>query len=241
MQDYLIGASDMVKISVFDYPDLATEVRVSESGNITFPLIGEISIGGRTANEAEKLIAESLTKQGFVRQAHVTVLVSEYFSQQVSILGNIAKPGRYTLDKPNRLSEILALAGGVAEDGGDKALITRVSENGETQRTEIDLYELFHGDLSKDVQVKSGDMIFIPKGPVYYIYGEVQHAGMFSLHRNMSVIQAISISGGLTPRGTENWVKVKRKDVNGELQSETIELGDYIQANDILYVRESWF
>lgn len=134
------------------------------------------------------------------------------------------------------------MAGGVAPEGGDKAVLVRSSANGaKRNRIEIDLYGLFEGDVSKDMEVKAGDIIYVPRAEVFYVYGEVQRPGMFPLQRNMNVAQAISISGGLTPRGTDRWVKVKRRNSQGEIQTETVELGDMVRPDDVIYVRESWF
>lgn len=238
--DYLVGSGDMVKINVFDYPDLTVETRVSESGRITFPLLGEITIGGKTPAEAEKAIANELSLQGFVRQPHVTLVVSQFVSQQASIMGYVLKPGNYILEKPTSLLELLAVAGGVSPDGDDKAVLTR-SDAGKSKSVDIDLYDLFHGDLRKDVRIKSGDIVYVPKSQVFYIYGEVQNPGMFRLQRKMIVAQAISAGGGLTPRGTDYSVKIKRKQPQGEFSTETVELGDLVQPDDVIYVRESWF
>lgn len=200
--DYVLGPGDTVKISVFDYPDLTTEARISESGRITFPLIGSVAIAGMNPAEAEKLIARELSDQDFIRQPHVTLMVTQFASQQVTIIGLVNKPGKYPLEKASTtLSELLAMAGGVAPEGGDKAVLVRSSANGaKRNRIEIDLYGLFEGDVSKDMEVKAGDIIYVPRAEVFYVYGEVQRPGMFPLQRNMNVAQAISISGGLTPR-----------------------------------------
>jgi polysaccharide biosynthesis/export protein len=238
--DYLVGPGDVVKINVFDYPDLSIETRVSESGRITFPLLGEIIIGGKTPAEAEKLIAEALSTQDIIRQPHVSLVVSQFVSQQASILGYVQTPGKYVLDKQISLLELLALAGGVTSDGEDRALLTR-TVSGKTEKIEIDLYELFHGDHSRDLPIKSGDIVYVMKSKVFYIYGEVQHPGMFRLQRLMNVAQAISTGGGLTPKGTDHAVKVKRRIANGEFRTETAELGDLVQPDDVVYVRESWF
>jgi polysaccharide biosynthesis/export protein len=238
--DYLVGPGDMVKISVFDYPDLAIETRVSASGRITFPLLGEVAIGGKSPAESEIVIANELMQQGYIRDPHVTLVVNQFVSQQVSILGYVIKPGNYVLEKPISLLELLALAGGVSPDGDDKALLTR-NESGKSKSIEIDLYDLFHGDLKKDVRIKPGDIVYVTKSQVFYIYGEVQKPGMYKLQRTMNVAQAISAGGGLTPKGTDSSVEIKRKQAQDKFLTETAELGELVHPDDVVYVRESWF
>jgi len=240
--DYKLGAGDVIKITVFDYPELSTEVRVSESGTIMFPMLGQIVVGGLSFDEASNLIAARLDREGFIRHASVSVLVSQFNSQQVSVIGQVNKPGKYPLDKASTFVDLLAMAEGIDETGGDKAIIIRPGKDGQIEsRTEIDLYAFFQGNAPKHINVQNGDTIFIPRADVFYIYGEVQHPGMLKLERNMTVLHAISAAGGLTPKGTENGVKLKRQDEHGEMQTFDVESGDRVKPNDILYVRESWF
>ena len=242
-EDYTLGAGDVIKITVFDYPDLATETRVSESGTITFPLLGEVRALDLSPASLAARIEKELSRQNFIRQPHVTVNITQFVSQQVSVIGEVYKPGKFYLEKSSTISDLIAQAGGVNPTGGDKAVITRASKEGgkRDSKIEVDLYALFQGDQSKDIEILAGDMIYVPKSPVFFIYGEVQHPGMYRLERNMTVAQAISVGGGLTPRGTDSDVKVKRPDQQGEIQANPIELGERVKPDDVIFVRESWF
>jgi polysaccharide export outer membrane protein len=241
--DYKLGPGDTLKITVFDYPDLSTEERVSESGTISFPLLGKITVGGLSTDETRNLITSSLESQGFIKQAHVTVLVTQFTSKQVAVIGEVNKPGKYPLDKASTIVDLLSLAGGVNANGGDKAILIRpAKEGGKETKTEIDLFALFQGSESKHLEVLNGDTIFVPRAQVFYVYGEVQRPGMIRLERNMTVLHAISAAGGLTPKGTENGIKLKRRDVRGDMQTiEDVDLEEQVKPDDILYVRESWF
>jgi len=242
VSEYVLGAGDIIKVTVFDYPDLTTEVRVSESGTVTFPLLGELSVGGLSADEAQNLIAERLASGGFIKQAHVSVMVSQFMSQQVSVIGHVNKPGKYPLSKASTIVDLLAMAGGVGPTGGDTAVLIRPGKGGGKEtRTEIDLYALFQSGESNNIEVITEDIIFVPRALVFYIYGEVQHPGMFRLERNMTIAQAISVGGGLTPKGTDNSVEVKRRDEKGGMRLLDMELHDQLLADDVLYVKESWF
>ena len=238
--DYLIGAGDVIKINVFDYPDLSIETRVSESGRITFPLIGEVNIGGKSTAEAEKFIANELVSKDFVRQPHVTLIVSQFISHQISILGYVKNPGNYILEKPIGLLEALALAGGALPESDNRAILTR-KEGNTPKSIDVDLFGLFQGDLSKDIEIKSRDIVYVTKAPVFYIYGEVQHPGVYKLERQMNVAQAIAAGGGLTSVGTDNSVEIKRRKPDQKFVTVPAELGDLVQPDDVIYTHEGWF
>ncbi len=241
--DYKLGPGDTLKITVFDYPDLSTEERVSESGTISFPLLGKISIGGLSTDEARNLIASRLESQGFIKQAHVNLIVSQFVSQQVSVIGDVNKPGKYPLEKTSTIVDLLSMAGGVSVNGGERAILIRpAKDGGKETKTEIDLYALLQGTDSKHLEVQNGDIIFVPRAQMFYIYGEVQRPGMIKLERNMTITHAISSAGGLTPKGTENGIKLKRRDAQGNMLTiDDVNPEELIKPDDILYIRESWF
>ena len=241
--DYKLGPGDILKITVFDYPNLTTEERVSESGTISFPLLGKVAIGGLSTDEAKNLITTRLNGEGFVKDAHVTVLVTQFASKQVSVIGDVNKPGKYPLEKSSTIVDLLSQAGGVNTNGGDRAILIRpAKEGGKETKTEIDLYALFQGTDSKQLEVVNGDIIYVPRAQVFYVYGEVQRPGMIRLERNMTITHAISAAGGLTPKGTENGIKLKRRDGQGVMQTiDDVEPTELVKPDDILYVRESWF
>lgn len=239
--EYPLGGGDIIKVTVFDYPDLTTETRVSESGTITFPLIGEVLVGGLSVAEVETFLANRLSNQEFIKHPHVSVIVSQFLSQQVSVIGQVNKPGKYPLDKTSTVTDLLAMAGGVNSAGAETAVLIHPGKDGKKEsRKEIDLYNLFHEGVAEKVEVVGGDTIYVPRAPVFYIYGEVQRPGSYRLERNMTVAQAISVGGGLTSKGTENGVEVKRQE-KGEIQQLGMELRDQLRANDVLQIKESWF
>ena len=239
---YELGAGDVVRITVFQNPDLATETRVGEAGTLTFPLIGDVRVAGLTTTDAEKLISQRLREGGFVQQAQVNMIVTQFRSVQVSVLGQVNRPGRYPVEGATyKLTDLLALAGGVTPLGGDTVtLVTKRS--GREERREIDLPGMFSsGDLSEDIVVANGDLIYVPRAPVFYIYGETQRPGQIHLERGMTVMQGIAAGGGPTPRGTERGVKVHRRDASGKLEVLKPELTDLLKPDDVIYLRESLF
>jgi polysaccharide biosynthesis/export protein len=240
-RDYLLGPGDSVKVSVYEQPDLTTETRISEAGTISFPLLGQVVIGGGTTAAAENAIAKELKDQKLVKQPHVSVAVTQYRSQQISVLGQVNKPGKYSIEATSTLADLLALAGGVAPTGADTATLIRQGPGGAAKK-EIDLLALLQaGDFSKNLEVRNGDVIYVPRAPQFYIYGEVQRPGAYRLERNMTVMQGLSVGGGLTPRGTERGITVKRRGGNGEPKAVDLKLTDMLAPDDVVVVKESLF
>ena len=222
--------------------DLTVEARISESGVISYPLLGVVKLAGLSPQQAENLIATRLREGRFLQNPQVTLNVLQFRSQQVSVLGNVANPGRYPLETTGmRLSEILSVAGGVNETGSNNVLLM-TTRNGRPQRLEIDLVEMFStGDLSKDVVLQAGDTIFVNKAPNYYVYGQVQRPGQYVLDRGMTVAQAVAKGGGLTLRGTDRGIRLHRRVGDRNIQVLEPKLDDPIRPDDLIFVRESIF
>jgi len=237
-----LGEGDSIRITVFQNPDLTTETRISEQGTITFPLIGEVAIAGLTPAGAQARIARQLIEGKFVLKPQVSLNVVRVRSRQVSVLGQVARPGRYPLDDTSsNLTDLLALAGGISTTGDDNVTVM-VTRNGKTAKLDINVPTMYRtGDLSQNIQLQSGDAIFVQRAPVFYIYGEVQRAGTYRLEPDMTVMQALSVGGGVTPRGTDRGLKIRRKAGNGNFQTIDAHLTDPLEPNDVIYVRESLF
>jgi polysaccharide export outer membrane protein len=238
----ILGEGDSIRITVFQNPDLSTETRISERGAITFPLIGEVQLAGLTPAGAEARIAERLAKGKFLVKPQVSVNLVQVRSRQVSVLGQVARPGRYPLDDTSsRLTDILALAGGVSPTGDDSVTVT-MKRDGKTVTVDVDVPAMYRtGDLSKNIRLENGDVIYVQRAPVFYIYGEVQRAGSYRLEQGMTVMQALSVGGGVTPRGTDRGLKIRRRGPDGTLRTVDARLTDVVESNDVIYVRESWF
>jgi polysaccharide export outer membrane protein len=239
--ELLLGAGDVVRLSVYGSPDLSIETRVSESGHITFPLLGQVAVGGLSVAAAEKKIAGQLEKGGYIKRAQVNMLVTTLASQQVSVLGQVNRPGRYPVEGRRKVLDMLALAGGIHGDGGDMISLVR-TRDGKTTRETIDVVDMVHkGELDKDYEVAGGDIIFVERAPRAYVTGEVGRPGPFRLERGMTVQQAISAGGGLSPRGSDNGIKITRRDAKGKPVTLDVQAGDPVQVDDVIVVRESWF
>ncbi|TSD74498.1 polysaccharide export protein EpsE [Janthinobacterium sp. KBS0711] len=239
--DVQLGAGDVLKISVYGSPDLGLETRISEAGQITFPLVGNVALGGLSVSAAEKKLGGLLESGGFLRKAQVNIIVTSLQSQQVSVLGQVNRPGRYPIEGRRSVMDMLAMAGGVSVDGGDSINLIR-KRDGKTSREVIDIVEMVRSaDLNRDLDVAGNDVIFVERAPRFYIYGEVQRPGPFRLERSMTVLQGLSAGGGLTQRGTERGIRIKRRDAQGKLQVLEAKHDDMLQVDDVVYVKESLF
>lgn len=240
--EYLLGPGDIIRIQVFQNPDLTLETRVAESGTITYPLIGTVNVGGITSGAAETRIAKQLKDGGFVQQPQVTVMLLQNRGNQVSVLGQVNRPGRFPLETANtRLTEMIATAGGIAATGADTVIIVGV-RNGKPFRKEIDLAGIFLGTgTADDIMVGGGDAIYVHRAPVFYIYGEAQRPGSYRIERGMTVMQALAQGGGPTVRGTENRLRLHRRGADGTIVRSSPAHSDPIQPDDVLYINESLF
>jgi polysaccharide export outer membrane protein len=237
-----LGAGDSIRVTVFQNPDLTTETRISERGTIVFPLIGEVALAGQTPTEGGVRIAAQLKDGNYIKNPQVSLSVIQVRSRQVSVLGQVGRPGRYALDDLNsKLTDILALAGGISPGGHDVATVM-IARGGQIKKLEIDVARMYRsGDLSQNVEVESGDTIYVQRAPVFYIYGEVQRSGAYRLEPDMVVMHALSLGGGLTPRGTDRGLKINRRTPDGSVRKLDAKLTDRVQPDDVIYVGESLF
>ncbi|HEY8117848.1 MAG TPA: SLBB domain-containing protein [Methylophilaceae bacterium] len=207
--DYQLTAGDSIKITVFQNPDLTLETRISESGSITYPLIGSVQIGGLSTSDAEQLIAQRLKSGNFVKKPQVNISLTEVRGSQVAVLGMVNKPGRFPLELANnRLSDLIAMAGGVTTVAGSgNAIITGVRE-GKTFRTQVDIAALFLSDgVQQDIAIRSGDVIYVIPGNQVSVLGQVNHAGRYPLENlNMRLSEVLTMAGGVTPDGADTVV-----------------------------------
>jgi polysaccharide export outer membrane protein len=240
---YPLGTGDIVRITVFQQPDLGTETRVTESGTLTFPLLGPVEVVGLNTKELEAKIAGLLKARGFVKDPQVTVTITQFKSRQISIIGHVNRPGRYPLEEGTySLTETIALAGGVSEDASDEVLLLR-QRDGKTITVSVDLPTLFrsNGALT-DPEVIGGDTIYVDRYPYYYVYGEVQRPGVYRLQKGMTLMQALSVGGGFTMRASRKDVQVNRRDAKtGKITTFVAQLNDLLLPDDVIYIKESLF
>jgi polysaccharide export outer membrane protein len=240
--EYQLGAGDNIRIVVFQNPDLSLETRVTENGTITYPLVGVVRIGGLTIPAAEQAIARALREGNFIQQPQVNIALLQNRGNQVSVLGQVGRAGRFPLETfSTRVSEMIAIAGGITATGADVAILTG-TRDGKPLRKEIDIVGMFlTGDMKDDVVVAGGDVLYVHRQPMYYIYGEAQRPGSLRVERGMTFRQALAQAGGPSSRGTERGPRVYRRGADGRTQIIMPALDDLVQPEDVIYIRESLF
>jgi polysaccharide biosynthesis/export protein len=241
-QDYRLGAGDSIGVQVYQSPDLSVDARVSETGVISYPLVGSLQLGGLTISEAEKKIADALRTGGFVKAPQVNIVLRQVRGSQVAVLGQVSRPGRFPLETFNtRVSDMLAAAGGATAVGDDSLIVTGQRE-GKPFRKVINIPALFLNEKSdNDIVLAGGDTLYVDKAPVFYIYGEAQRPGPYRIERGMTVMKALAQGGGPTARGSQNRLRLHRRDAAGNVVESSPKLTDPVQAEDVIYVRESIF
>ncbi len=238
---YLLGGGDTVNITVYEQPDLATTARISQDdGTITFPLLGEVKLAGLSPEAAGQKIERLLKEGGYIKAPQVSLTVNEFFSQKIPVLGQINSPGEYALQGERRVADLISQAGGLKPDAADTVVVVK-NEGGKSVKYEVDILRFYAGDMTQNIKVVSGDFILVPKMDAFYIRGEVQRPGSYRLERDMTLMQALSVAGGVSERGSSKGIVITRRQANGETKKIKVKLSDTLQPNDVVYVKERLF
>lgn len=237
-----LGPGDSVKIEVYGQPDMTTTVYVSDDGTIPVPLAGAVQISGLSPSEASQRIEKALKDGGFLVDPHVTLTVTQSLSQRVSVQGQVGKPGVYPIESNTTVYDLLAAAGGALDTSANTIFLLRPDQAGNVQRYPINLKGLENATGSIPSQsLRGGDSIFVPRGEQFYIYGEVTAPNKYRVEPEMTVIEAIIRAGGVTPRGSERRVDIKRMTASGKYETIKAKLNDLVKADDVIHVKESIF
>jgi len=237
-----LGPGDLIEVSVYNVPELATKARVSNSGDLYLPLIDYVHIEGLTIEEAQIVIQKRLEDGGFVRSPHVTIFVDEAASQGVTILGEVSRPGIYPDTVDRKLYEVISEAGGFSQSASRKIAIIRRNQ---AQPIHVELPRNLGDDLSGNVEILPGDTITVPKAPIIYVVGDVGHpSGLLVDNGTMTVLQALALAGGPNHTAKMSAVRLIHKTPSG-MTEQRIQLKKMLeakapditlQADDILFV-----
>lgn len=237
-----LGPGDSVNLQVYGQTDMTTTTYVSDDGTIPVPLAGPVQVAGLSPAEASHRIEKALKDGKFLVDPHVTLTVLVSRSQRVSVLGQVGHPGLYPIESNTTIFDLLALAGGALDTGSDVIYLLRADANGVVQRYPINLKGLDDPKKSIPSQaLRGGDSIFVPRAEQFYIYGEVTAPNKYRVEPDMTVIQAIARAGGVTPRGSERRVDIKRMTADGKYVTFKAKLNDVIKSDDVIHVKESIF
>ena len=247
--DYVIGSQDVLTVQVFDQPEIGGKYTVEADGTFTFPLIGRIKAGGLTLRGFETDLRRRLA-DGYFRNPQVSVAVEQYRSQRVFVMGEVRAPGPVTLSGGMTLIEALARAGSTMPDASGEVAIVRApqgshgpvlpQQNASAEILRASIRDLEAGSLKQNVELRDGDTIFVPRADSVYVFGQVKNPGAYAVRKDTTVLQALSLAGGVTENVALNRVRVVRI-VNGDKKELKLKLTDLVKAGDTLIVPERYF
>ena len=241
-----IEPGDLLSVSVYDTPELTDAYRVDPAGDLTLPLCGKVKVQGLTAPEAARLLETTLKDAQVLNRPQVNVDVQQYAGQYVTVLGEVASPGRVTAIGPTKLSEILAQVGGLTPIAGTHIKIRHATDDSEP---EIDAhYSRSESNQQTDsILVRPGDTLLVPRAGIVYVLGAVNRPGGYVMQEDgkLNVAEALALSGGTVLQAQTGGLRVIRRNPDGTvldfaLSYDGIAKGNQtpleLQAQDIVYV-----
>ena len=239
-RDYKIGAGDVLKITVWGHEDLTRAAVVAADGKMPFPLIGDVPVASLNPTQLEVRLRELLGV--YIVDPQVSVVVQEYRSQKVFVLGEAEKPGTYALTGRSTLLDVLSQAGGPSKTAGRQVIVVRFPQSegpvapgaAGSKTLRANLKTLLDGDASENLVLESGDTIYIPKMTSFFVLGEVKRPGAFSLEKDTSALEAITLAGGFTERASPSTASVLHRRPDGSQETKRIDLADPSARNFLL-------
>ena len=245
--NYVVVPQDMLTVTVFNEPQLSGRFRIENDGQFNYPFLGRIQAGGTTVSEIAAVLKSKLA-DGYLRDPQVTVDVEQFRSQNVFVMGEVRAPGRYALSGSITLVEALAQAGSTAVTAGTEILILRskrpvngpsgsptLPEDVDADVQRVNLRDLQAGAQSANVMIRDGDTIFVPKAERFFVTGHVRSPGAYVFEPKVTVLQAISLAGCLTDRGSNRGLRIIRQEKEFDAK-----LTDIVQPGDTIIVRQRW-
>ncbi|MDQ3420798.1 MAG: SLBB domain-containing protein [Acidobacteriota bacterium] len=245
---YVLGPQDVLNISVLGETDLSRKYTIEQDGSFTFPLIGRVTARGLTLRDLEQELKKKLITGGYLKNPEVSVAVDAYQSQRVMVWGQVNQPGEYQLSGDMTLLSALAKAGSITPNAGRDAVIVRGPKKGTPEGTaaepeivRIDLNDLQAGNMSLNIPLRDGDTINVPKAQSVFVSGHVKTPGAYPVEEGMTVLQVLSLAGGLTDRGSDKRITITRtidgktKDLKG------VKLTSLVQPGDTMVIGQRLF
>lgn len=250
---YRLGPKDLVRIRVFEVPELNVETRISETGSANLPLIGDVPASGLTETEFAARLKQLLESR-YVNRASVSVQVVEFRSRPITLIGAVKTPGNLAFPGRWTLLDALAAAGGLTDNHGDLIYVLRRAENGLTDQVEIPVAALLvDGDPEVNVPIRANDLINVPARVDVSVYclGEVRQPGAITFRSTdrITLLAVLARAGGMTDRASKRVLVRKR---TGETLGEEMVV-DYkrvlagkdpdvtLGEGDVVVVKESLF
>jgi polysaccharide export outer membrane protein len=267
--EYVVGPQDVLAVTVTNEPGLTGKFTVVGDGTVTYPLLGSVKVGGLSLRAVERELTTRLS-DGYLERPLVSVALDQFGSQRVLVVGEVRQAGSYPLSGPTTLLEILLKAGAPTPTAGTEALIVRpragdarsmsvsdlrsatadvrnaaaaASASSSSNVLRANLDALQRGDLSQNIPLRPGDMVFVPRAeqpaPVY-VMGLVKAPGAYQVTKGATVLQVLAQAGGVTDRGSTSRIKLVRKTAQRNLEMKAA-LHDPVQPGDTILVQRRLF
>jgi polysaccharide export outer membrane protein len=248
--DYIIGPQDVLAIQVLDQPDLGGKFTVEPDGTFSFPYLGRVKASGMSLRSFETDLRKKLVAGDYFRNPQVVVTIDQYKSQRIFVMGEVRNPGPVPLSGGMTLIEALARAGSTTVAASGEVAIVRAPQGvkgpmlpdpdkaSEILRATIRNFE--NGSMKQNFELRDGDTIFVPRAESAYVFGQVKGPGAYTIQKDTTVLQALSLAGGVTENGAMNRIKIVRL-VNGVTKTVKVKLNDIVKAGDTIIVPERYF
>lgn len=221
-RDYLVGPDDVLDVSIFEWEmteqTKTLNCRVAESGTIALPVIGVVTAAGKTVAEIQKDIETTLSTRGVLHTPRVAVAVSEFRSRRIAVTGAVNAPGVYAIHQNvSTLMDVLTLAGGPTEGAGEIIHVLREKRSdAKPLRITVDMQDLFdRGNFELNAVLEGGDVVYVPRAPLVYVYGSVKQPGGFALRRRLGVVEAVALAGGFAEHAARRSSYLVRRAAGG--------------------------
>jgi len=263
-EDYEVGPGDTLAIAVLGQAEMTGDFRVDSDGLISFPVLGKIKAAGHTSTDFERKLT-TLLADGYLRRPQVTVGVKEYGSQRVFVTGEVLKAGAYSLKADRSLLAFLGEVGALSANAGHEVVIIRPPVGASVlplatptdapaapavsglpfdvsgaEVFRISLQELQSGNPERNILLQAGDTIYVPRASQVYVTGSVARPGPYRYQEAMTVLQVVTLAGGVTERGSSGRIKIVRVVAGRKLETKA-KLSDLVSPEDTLIVPERFF
>lgn len=245
---YVLGPQDVLNITVLGEDDLSRKYTIEQDGSFTFPLIGRVTARGLTLRDLEQELRKKLVGGGYLKNPEISVAVDAYQSQRIMVWGQVNQPGEYQLAGDMTLLSALAKAGSITPNAGRHAVIVRAVKKGAPEGTaaepeivRIDLNDLQAGNMTLNIPLRDGDTINIPKAQSVFISGHVKTPGGYPVDEGMTVLQVLSLAGGLTDRGSDKKINITRTVDGKKNELKGVKLTSLVQPGDTIVVGQRVF
>lgn len=245
-RDYVVGPQDVLRIVVFEEAQLSGSYRVDTDGSFTYPFIGLVPAAGQTLRGIEEFLVKKLA-EGWVKRPQVTVEVEQFRARNIFIVGEVKSPGKYPLTgAQTTLLEALAQAGYLSGNSGTEVLVLKpgtgpvdnpLTVEAATATIRVSLAELQEGRPAANILIREGETIFVPRAEKFYVSGYVRSPGAYIYERGMTLLQALTLAGGVSDKGSLRGIKAQRL-VKGQKKEISLKVTDLIQPGDTILVRQ---